>query len=186
MSTTRSRTTNMCGRGAILVTCGAADAGGTASTCGVRCATLSRCVPLQASCLGRVPVDLGEAREPVRAIHVHGARAADALTARPTEGQLRVLLVLDGEEHVQHHRPALVDVHRVFVVPGAPARVRVPPAVEVRGRARIRLQSPPLSPRSLPRLWDADSPVHMKLLQQLRLGPRDGLLDRLRERSCLG
>jgi len=58
-------------------------------------------------------LDVGQAREPVLAVDVHGAGAADALAAAAAEGQRRVLLVLDLHERVEHHRAALAHVDRV-------------------------------------------------------------------------
>lgn len=49
------------------------------------------------------------------AVDVHGAGAADALAAGAAERQAGVLLVLDLEQHVQHHRPARVRVHLLGV-----------------------------------------------------------------------
>ena len=60
--------------------------------------------------LGRFGVsllDIGEARQRVRAINVHGARAADALTARAAEGKGGVLLVFDLDQGIKDHRTAL-------------------------------------------------------------------------------
>src|SRR6185437_5319544 len=50
------------------------------------------------------------AAEPVRAIDIHGAGTADALPARTAEGERRVHLVLDPEESVENHWPAIVEV----------------------------------------------------------------------------
>lgn len=46
-------------------------------------------------------------------VNVHGAGAADSLSARATEGQGRVEFVLDLEDRVEDHRPALVHVDLV-------------------------------------------------------------------------
>jgi hypothetical protein len=45
--------------------------------------------------LGGVLLDTAETGEGVDTVNVHGARAADALTARTTEGKRGVHLVLD-------------------------------------------------------------------------------------------
>jgi hypothetical protein len=72
--------------------------------------------------------DLGEAGEAVVAVDVHGAAPADALAAAAAEGERRVLLVLDLEQRVQHHRPAVGQVHLVVLeVRLRRRRVRVPP-----------------------------------------------------------
>src|SRR3546814_18361418 len=39
--------------------------------------------------------------QPVRAVHVHGARTADALPAGAPEGQRRIDVVLDPDERVE-------------------------------------------------------------------------------------
>lgn len=52
-------------------------------------------------CLLLVPVDPAEAGEGVYSIDVHGARSTDSLTARPTEGQSRIDLVLDLDQGVE-------------------------------------------------------------------------------------
>lgn len=57
--------------------------------------------------LGNVRVDSTQACQGVSALNVHGARATDALSARPSECQGGVLLVLDLDERVQHHGAAL-------------------------------------------------------------------------------
>lgn len=63
--------------------------------------------------LRRLRLNGSQAREPVAAADVHGARAAYALAARPPEREARVDLVLDFDERVQHHGPALVRVDGV-------------------------------------------------------------------------
>ena len=65
------------------------------------------------------------AGERVAAADVHGARAAHALAARATEGERRVERVLDVDDGVQHHRPAVVDVHLVGVPPRVGVGLRV-------------------------------------------------------------
>ena len=55
------------------------------------------------------------AGERVGAADVHGARAADALTARPSEGQGRIDVVLDLDEGVQHHGADRVQVQDVLL-----------------------------------------------------------------------
>ena len=51
--------------------------------------------------LAPVAVDPAEARQRVLAVDVHGARAADTLTAGPTERQCRVQFVLDLDERIE-------------------------------------------------------------------------------------
>lgn len=87
--------------------------------------------------------DLGEAGEAVVAVDVHGAAPADALAAAASEGERRVLLVLDLEQRVQHHRPAVGEVDLVVLeVRLRRRRVRVPPVdregLHVGGGARLR------------------------------------------------
>jgi hypothetical protein len=72
--------------------------------------------------------DLGEAGEAVVAVDVHGAAPADPLAAAPAEGERRVLLVLDLEQRVQHHGPAVGQVQLVVLeLRLRRRRVRVPP-----------------------------------------------------------
>lgn len=63
--------------------------------------------------LADVAVDLRNASQGVATLNVHGARAADTFTARTTEGQRRVLLVLDFDQSVQNHRSTGVQVDLV-------------------------------------------------------------------------
>ena len=58
-------------------------------------------------------VNSAEACERVDTVNVHGARTADALTARTTEGECRVNLVLDLDQGVKNHWTGLVEVERV-------------------------------------------------------------------------
>lgn len=54
------------------------------------------------SVFATVTVDSAETGEGVLAINVHSARAADALTARPTKGKSGVNFVLDFDESIQN------------------------------------------------------------------------------------
>mmetsp|Transcript_93368 Transcript_93368/g.269674 ORF Transcript_93368/g.269674 Transcript_93368/m.269674 type:complete len:346 (+) Transcript_93368:162-1199(+) len=63
----------------------------------------------------RVRLDVLQAGQAVLAVDVHGARAADTLTARPPKGQCGVHLVLDLEQRVQDHWPASFEVDRVLL-----------------------------------------------------------------------
>jgi len=49
----------------------------------------------------------------VDAIDIHRTRAADALAARPPEGQSGINLVLDADERVQHHGTGLLEIELV-------------------------------------------------------------------------
>jgi hypothetical protein len=60
------------------------------------------------------------------AADVHGARPADALAARAAERQGGVLLVLDLDQPVEHHRPAGLEVDVIAVDARVVAVVRVP------------------------------------------------------------
>ena len=55
---------------------------------------------------GRSGGDLRQAGQTVLAIDVHGARTADTLTARSSEGEGVIDLVLDLEQGVEDHRAA--------------------------------------------------------------------------------
>lgn len=57
---------------------------------------------------------LRQASEPVAAVDVHGAGAADPFAARSTEGEGGVHLVLDLNEGVEHHGPTLLEVDLVL------------------------------------------------------------------------
>lgn len=57
--------------------------------------------------------DSAQAGQGVLAVDVHGTAAADALSATPSEGQGRVLLVLDLNQGVQDHGARLVEVNGV-------------------------------------------------------------------------
>ena len=50
------------------------------------------------------------AGQPVGAVHVHGAGAADAFPARAAECKRRIHLVLDPEQRIENHRSAIVEV----------------------------------------------------------------------------
>ena len=54
--------------------------------------------------------DAAEAGQMVTSIDIHGAGAADALTARPTEAKRWINLILDLDEGVEEHGPTLVHV----------------------------------------------------------------------------
>lgn len=47
------------------------------------------------------------------AVNVHGAAAANTLTATPAERQGRIELVLDADKGIQHHGASLVEVDGV-------------------------------------------------------------------------
>src|SRR5271166_2362769 len=64
--------------------------------------------------------------ERITTIDVHGAGAADALTAGATEGQRRVDLVLDLDQRVQDHRAACVEIDLIGVGARVLPIVRVP------------------------------------------------------------
>jgi hypothetical protein len=60
-------------------------------------------------------LDRGGAGEPVLAVDIHRAGAANALAARAAEGQRAVDLVLDLDQRIQHHRAGFgqIDLERV-------------------------------------------------------------------------
>src|SRR5690606_18614302 len=62
--------------------------------------------------------DVPRAGEPIRAVHVHCATAADTLPARAPEGERRVDVVLDPDQRIEHHRPALIEIDLEGVEPG--------------------------------------------------------------------
>lgn len=56
------------------------------------------------------PIDPTQTRQGVLAVDVHRTRAADALSARATEGKSRIDFVFDLDESIKNHRPSLVEV----------------------------------------------------------------------------
>jgi hypothetical protein len=50
------------------------------------------------------------ARQPVRAVGIHGTGAADAFAARTAKGEGRIDFVLDPDQNVQNHRSAVVEI----------------------------------------------------------------------------
>src|SRR4029077_13867653 len=55
------------------------------------------------------------AGEPIGAVDVHRAASAHALAAGSSESQRRIDLVLDPDQRVEHHRPAILDVDEIGV-----------------------------------------------------------------------
>src|SRR3546814_12193896 len=78
--------------------------------------------------IARHVLDRLEAGQRVRAVDVHRAGAADALAARPAEGQAGVDVVLDVDDRVQHHRAAAVQIDGVALQPRVLAGVGAPAA----------------------------------------------------------
>src|SRR5207342_2072003 len=78
------------------------------------------------------------------AVDVHRAGAAHALAAGAAEGQGRIDLVLDLDDRVQDHRPALVEIDLVGIDRRVAALVGIP-AVDLEGldalRPRRRLEA---------------------------------------------
>ena len=63
---------------------------------------------------------------------IHGAGATDALPAGPPEGQAGVHLVLDLDERVQHHGPAVVQVDLVILHLGlGPGLLGIPSGITI-------------------------------------------------------
>lgn len=70
-------------------------------------------------------IDRRRAGEAVLAIHVHGARSANPLTARPAKGECRINLVLYFEQSVENHRAAAIKIHFEGVVTRVLTTVRI-------------------------------------------------------------
>lgn len=68
---------------------------------------------VDARLLGGVRGDTTQASQGVDTVDVHGAAAANALTATSPEGEGRVHLILDANERIQHHGSGLVQVERI-------------------------------------------------------------------------
>lgn len=73
--------------------------------------------------LRRIFVNTAQASKRVHTINVHGTATANALTAGATEGQRRVLLVLDLKKRVKHHGTCLVQIEIVSLHPGLLSRL---------------------------------------------------------------
>lgn len=58
-------------------------------------------------------IDIAQACQGIGTIDIHGATAANSLTARSTESQGRILLVLNLDQSVQNHRSAVVQIDSV-------------------------------------------------------------------------
>lgn len=80
--------------------------------------------------LVRYIIDLVNAGQSVGAINIHRARAADALTARPSEGQGRVHLIFYLYQGIQNHRTALVEVDVIGLHPRFVTRLLWIPSVD--------------------------------------------------------
>lgn len=61
---------------------------------------------------GRAGRDLGQAGQTVLAVDVHGTGTADTFTARSSESQRGVLLVLDLEQSVENHGAAAIQLRK--------------------------------------------------------------------------
>jgi hypothetical protein len=57
--------------------------------------------------------DAAQASQRVDTINVHRTASADTLSARPSEGQGRVDLILDSDQSIQHHRSSLVQIQGI-------------------------------------------------------------------------
>ena len=77
-----------------------------------------------------VTVDATQTGEGVLAVNVHGARAANALSARPSKGQSGVHLVLNLDKRIENHRPRLVQVDFVALELGLLLRLVWVPSVD--------------------------------------------------------
>ena len=56
--------------------------------------------------------DLGQAGQTVLAVDVHGTGTADTFTARSSESQRGILLVLDLEQSVENHGAAAIQLRK--------------------------------------------------------------------------
>ncbi len=61
---------------------------------------------------GRAGRDLGQAGQTVLAVDVHGTGTADTFTARSSESQRGVLLVLYLEQSVENHGAAAIQLRK--------------------------------------------------------------------------
>ena len=54
-----------------------------------------------------------KASQRIDAVNIHGATAADSLSAASSKGECRIDLVLDSNQSVQHHWPRFVQIESV-------------------------------------------------------------------------
>lgn len=62
-----------------------------------------------------VRVDAAQTRQGVLTPNVHGTRAANSLSARSSQGQGGILLILDLQERIQHHWATLVQINLIVL-----------------------------------------------------------------------
>lgn len=67
--------------------------------------------------LRRILVNTAQTGKRIHTINVHGTASANALAAGASEGQRRVLLVLNLEKRVKHHGTCLVQIELVRLHP---------------------------------------------------------------------
>ncbi len=70
--------------------------------------------------------DAAKAGKSVAAVDVHGTRTANTLTARATEGDGTVLLVLDLDESIENHGATVLHVNLEGLELGGLRVLRVP------------------------------------------------------------
>ena len=78
--------------------------------------------------LGRlaIDVDLANTGKSVGTLNVHGAGSADTLAAGATEGERRIDVILDPDQRVENHRPAIAGVDIIGVDMRVLSVVRIP------------------------------------------------------------
>ena len=86
-----------------------------------------------------VAVNAAKAGKGVDAINVHGARTADTLTARSSEGERGVDLVLDLDQGVEDHWSGLVEVEGVVLQARLLRGSVGVPSVDLEGLQLLRL-----------------------------------------------
>ncbi len=75
--------------------------------------------------LARALLDRGGAGKAILAVHVHRTGTANAFAAGATEGQRRIIFILDLQQRVEDHRTAIVEVNLERVIARILTRVGI-------------------------------------------------------------
>jgi hypothetical protein len=58
-------------------------------------------------------INIGETGQGIDTVNVHGARTTNPFAARATKGEGGILFILNLNESIQHHGPAVVKINRI-------------------------------------------------------------------------
>lgn len=78
-----------------------------------------------------IGIDATDACQCICACDIHGARATNALTTRPTERQCGINFIFDFQQCVQHHRCTVIQIDLVFLQMGFLAGLLWIPAIDL-------------------------------------------------------